>query len=144
MHGLAILIALFTMLISVAVLVFWIWTLIDCVMNKRLTDTQKIIWALVIFFVGIIGSLIYLFVGRSPTPKVYVPVQAYHYQPQPQPYHQPPLEHVPAENYHSYQEGYQAQSTSLPVGPEGIPSAGEEQSAHQQAQYEHIQISYPE
>lgn len=142
MHILAILMSLFVMLISIAAVVFWVWTLIDCITNKRLTDTQKIVWALVIFFIGFIGSLIYLFAGRSPTPKVYVPVQPYYYQPQT--YHQPQTEQGPTEDYRPYQEGYQAQSRPQLVGPEVLASTGEEQPLQQQVQYEHIQISYPE
>ena len=143
MHVLAILMGLCAMLLGVVTLVFWIWSLVDCVTNKRLTDTQKIIWALVIFFVGFIGSLIYLAVGRSPSPKVYVPVQPSYYQPQP--YYQPQTEQAPDEPYRSYQEGYQAQSRPQPAGSEFVASTDEEQpSDQQQVQYEQMQISYPE
>ena len=37
--------------------------LIDCLLNERET-TQKIIWALVVFFLPCIGSLIYFFVRK--------------------------------------------------------------------------------
>jgi hypothetical protein len=50
------------------VFIFWLWMLIDCLM-KETDTTQKIIWALVIFFLPCIGSLIYLFVRKIPRGK---------------------------------------------------------------------------
>jgi heme/copper-type cytochrome/quinol oxidase subunit 4 len=50
--------------IGLAILAFWIWMLIHAITNKGLTDTEKIIWVLVIIFVQFIGALIYFFVGR--------------------------------------------------------------------------------
>ncbi len=47
-----------------AAFVFWIWMLIDALTNKGLTDTEKLIWVVVIIFVHFIGALIYFFVGR--------------------------------------------------------------------------------
>src|SRR5258705_3080400 len=53
----------FALLIWAVVFVFWLWMLIDCIKNE--TDgTQRIIWALVIFFLPCIGSLIYLFARK--------------------------------------------------------------------------------
>lgn len=140
MHGLSILMLFLTMLFSVATVVFWVWTLIDCVMNKRLTDAQKVIWALVIIFVGVIGSLIYFFAGRSP--KVHASPQNYYYAPQT--YGQPWAEQAPAESYPEYHEGYRAQEPAQLSLASEAGSANEEQPAQQQVQYEHIQISYPE
>ena len=64
--------ALFTgvagLVISAIVFIFWLWMLIDCLM-KETDTTQKIIWALVIFFLPCIGSLIYLFVRKIPRGK---------------------------------------------------------------------------
>jgi hypothetical protein len=140
MTGLAILMLLFTMIISVAAIVFWIWTLIDCITNKRLTDTQKVVWVLVIFFIGLIGSLIYVFAGRSP--KVYVPVQQPYYYP-PQPVAQPrPVE--ASESYRPYQEGYRPQEPARTYQASEPVRAPENQQVSQQEQYEQMQISYPE
>ncbi len=50
--------------IALALFVFWIWMLIHAITNKGLTDTEKIVWVLVIIFVHFIGALIYFFVGR--------------------------------------------------------------------------------
>ena len=54
-------------IIGIVVLVFFIWMLIDCIQNKNLDSTKKIIWVLVILFVPLLGPLIYYFVGRSKT-----------------------------------------------------------------------------
>ena len=50
--------------IGLAVLAFWIWMLIHAITNKGLTDTERIVWVLVIIFVHFIGALIYFFAGR--------------------------------------------------------------------------------
>jgi hypothetical protein len=47
---------------------FWIWMLVDCVTNKKLSDNERIIWVIVIVFTHWIGALIYLFVGRNKRP----------------------------------------------------------------------------
>ena len=143
MHGLAILILLMTFLVCAAAIVFWIWTLIDCLTNKRLTDTQKAIWAVVIILVGMIGSLIYFFAGRSP--KTYAPPRQYYYSPQP--YRQPQTVQASGNNYRPYQEGYRPHDNPRPgLINDAMPIIDEAPPAQQQqqVQYEHIQISYPE
>ncbi len=50
--------------VGLAVLAFWIWMLVHAIKNKGLTDTERIVWVLVIIFVHFIGALIYFFVGR--------------------------------------------------------------------------------
>ncbi len=50
--------------IVLAAMVFWIWMLIHAITNKGLTDTEKVIWVLVILFLHVLGALIYFFVGR--------------------------------------------------------------------------------
>lgn len=58
----------FALVIWAVVFIFWLWMLIDCIRNE--TDgTQRIIWALVIFFLPCIGSLIYLFARKIPRGK---------------------------------------------------------------------------
>jgi cytochrome c oxidase assembly factor CtaG len=57
--------ALFGLLFVVLAFVFWIWMLIDCIKNERLTDTQKVVWVLVIIFLHALGALIYLLTGRK-------------------------------------------------------------------------------
>ena len=64
--------AIFSILLSLIVLalvalafVFWIWMLVDCIKNERLTDTEKIVWVLVIVFLHALGALIYFLAGRK-------------------------------------------------------------------------------
>lgn len=44
--------------------IFWLWMLIDALVNEPETN-QKILWFLVIFFLHILGALVYFFVRRS-------------------------------------------------------------------------------
>ena len=50
--------------IVLAMFAFWIWMLIHAITNKGLTDTEKIIWVLVVLFLHVLGALIYFFLGR--------------------------------------------------------------------------------
>ncbi len=54
-------------LVMVAVIilasVFWLWMLVDCLMS-RLPSTEKLIWVLVIFFLHIIGAVLYFIIAR--------------------------------------------------------------------------------
>ena len=49
--------------ISLAAFVFWIWMLIDCAIHEP-SDTDKIVWILIIIFASLIGAIIYFFVRR--------------------------------------------------------------------------------
>jgi hypothetical protein len=53
-------------LISVVLGGLWLWSLIHCVLNKRLEDNTRLIGILLIVLLGILGSLIYLFLPRRP------------------------------------------------------------------------------
>ncbi len=44
--------------------IFWIWMLIDCLINEPSEGNDKIVWVLVIVFTHWIGALIYLFLQR--------------------------------------------------------------------------------
>jgi len=44
--------------------VFWLWMLIDALVNERKTE-EKLLWFLVIFLLHFVGALIYYFVRRS-------------------------------------------------------------------------------
>ena len=52
------------LLIWVISFVLWIWALID-VLRSNFRDNGKIIWILVILFVPVIGSILYLLIGRK-------------------------------------------------------------------------------
>jgi len=58
----ALLIFLPLILIGVLCFVFWIIMLVDSATRKFKSDTDKVVWILVIVLVGIIGALIYYFV----------------------------------------------------------------------------------
>jgi hypothetical protein len=53
------------LLLGVALLGVWIWALIHCINNRRLTDTNRIIGILLIILLGHIGCLVYLFLPRE-------------------------------------------------------------------------------
>ena len=55
-------------LFAIAGLALLIWALVDCIKNPNLSDTQRIIWAVVILCVGCIGPVLYLLVGRNTAP----------------------------------------------------------------------------
>ena len=44
--------------------VLWIWTLVECLSKEPSEGNTKLIWTLVIVFLHIIGSLLYVFVRR--------------------------------------------------------------------------------
>lgn len=51
--------------LALLILVFWIWMLVHAITNKGLTDTEKLIWVLVIIFLHpFLGALLYFFLGR--------------------------------------------------------------------------------
>ena len=52
-------------LVGLAFLIFWIYTIVDVARNKFSDDTTKIVWLLVVIFLGLLGSLIYWIFGRS-------------------------------------------------------------------------------
>ena len=43
---------------------FWVWMLIDALVNET-APLDKLVWFLVIFFLHLLGALIYFFVRRS-------------------------------------------------------------------------------
>lgn len=52
-------------LIVLAFLIFWIFTIVDVAKSKFSDDTTKIIWLLVIILLGLLGAVIYWIFGRS-------------------------------------------------------------------------------
>ena len=45
--------------------IFWIWALVDCATNPKLGQGEKIVWLLVIFFLHLVGAIIYVAAGRT-------------------------------------------------------------------------------
>lgn len=55
----------FALLIGLASFVIWIWALVDCLSRKDYdSENEKLLWALVIIFAGIIGAAIYYFLVK--------------------------------------------------------------------------------
>jgi uncharacterized membrane protein len=50
--------------LAIAASVFWLWMLVDALVNERDTN-QKILWFLVIFFLHFVGAIIYFAVRKS-------------------------------------------------------------------------------
>ena len=44
--------------------IFWLWMVVDAAMNPRLSDTEKIVWVLIVLFTHFIGAVVYFFVAR--------------------------------------------------------------------------------
>jgi heme/copper-type cytochrome/quinol oxidase subunit 2 len=65
--GLSLLVVLI-ILVGLAGFAFWLWTLIDALQRPdtewQRAGQSKLIWVLVLIFVGVIGSIIYLVVAR--------------------------------------------------------------------------------
>ena len=47
----------------------WIWSLVHCIQNRHLSDSNRIIGIVLIIVLGLIGSLVYLFLPKEPTPQ---------------------------------------------------------------------------
>jgi preprotein translocase subunit YajC len=63
--GMTLLLAfLFLVPLAIAIMVFWIWMLVDAIQNKGLGDGEKVGWVLAIVFFHFIGSILYFFIGR--------------------------------------------------------------------------------
>ena len=52
-------------LLVVVASIFWIWMLIDCLVKPRLVGVEKLVWVLVIFFLHLLGAIIYFAIGRQ-------------------------------------------------------------------------------
>jgi uncharacterized BrkB/YihY/UPF0761 family membrane protein len=66
--GAEIVVILLIGVLGLAAIGVWIWSLIHCISNKRLSDTNRIIGVVLIVLLGLIGSLIYLFLPRESQP----------------------------------------------------------------------------
>ncbi|MAE49607.1 hypothetical protein CMI48_02145 [Candidatus Pacearchaeota archaeon] len=57
--------AFFGILISLALVAFWVWMLVDAAQRNFKNKTEKIVWLLVIVLGGWVGALIYYIVIRA-------------------------------------------------------------------------------
>ncbi len=58
-------IGLVFLVIGLAFFAVWVWSLIDVIRSDFKGENDKLIWILVIVLAGILGSVIYFFVGRK-------------------------------------------------------------------------------
>ena len=56
-------------IVAIAVLIFWIWMLVDCARRKFRNDVEKIVWIVVLIFATWFGAFVYFIVVRSLNPK---------------------------------------------------------------------------
>ncbi|MFQ6089436.1 MAG: PLDc N-terminal domain-containing protein [Candidatus Methanofastidiosia archaeon] len=55
----------FWYLVAIVSLIVFIWALVDIIRRDDLSTIWKIIWIVVCFFLGIIGVIIYVLIGRK-------------------------------------------------------------------------------
>lgn len=48
--------------IALALSLFWVWMLIDCLANQ---SEDKLVWFLVIFFLNLLGAVLYYWLARK-------------------------------------------------------------------------------
>lgn len=60
----AFLIFIFFGLFGILASLFWLWVLVDCLINEPSEGNDKIIWVLVIILTHGLGALIYFFARR--------------------------------------------------------------------------------
>lgn len=58
------LLVLFIAALGIAFFAFWLWMLIHAITNKGLSDIEKLLWVLLIVFVGFLGPILYFFIGK--------------------------------------------------------------------------------
>jgi hypothetical protein len=54
----------FTVLFILALVAFWMWSIIDCATKESDIGNNKLVWILIILFGGVIGSAVYILVRR--------------------------------------------------------------------------------
>lgn len=50
------------LILLIASFVFWLWVLVDCLVNQQ---EDRIIWVIVILFLNLLGAILYFFIARS-------------------------------------------------------------------------------
>ena len=44
---------------------FWVWMLLHAIRNDHLSGTSRVLWAALVWFLPLLGSVIYFFAGRT-------------------------------------------------------------------------------
>ncbi len=59
------------LIIGIFLLIFWVRMLVSAIQNKELTDSERIVWVLVIILLHLIGAVLYYCLkhqkGNTPT-----------------------------------------------------------------------------
>ena len=50
-------------------LIFWIWMIVDCAKRDFKKNDDKVIWILILVFLGVIGAIIYYFIIKRKNKK---------------------------------------------------------------------------
>lgn len=50
---------------GIACFAFWVWMLIHAIRNDQVTGTTRVLWVALVWFLPLIGSVIYFFTGRK-------------------------------------------------------------------------------
>ena len=56
---------LFALVMSIAVFALWIWALVDILRSDFSDVIVKIVWFLLVFFVPLLGFILYVILGKS-------------------------------------------------------------------------------
>lgn len=51
--------------VGAALFVIWVWAIIDVIKSDFKDSVTKIIWMAILIFLPLLGSLIYIFIGKS-------------------------------------------------------------------------------
>ena len=52
-------------LLTLAASIFWVWMLVDAIINPTLKDIEKLIWVLVVLFTHFLGAILYFLLVRG-------------------------------------------------------------------------------
>ena len=52
-------------MITLILVILWLWALIDCIISTKLTQSQKIFWSIIIIVFNVIGIILYLLFGKK-------------------------------------------------------------------------------
>lgn len=59
------LLAILALLIGIAVFALWIWALVDIIRSSFSDIAIKVVWFLLVFFLPLIGFILYVILGKS-------------------------------------------------------------------------------
>ena len=63
--GIGIAMIIFWLVFGLATLVLWIWALVDVIRREFPNSNDKVLWIVLIIVLGILGSILYLIIGRK-------------------------------------------------------------------------------